>query len=253
MIIAAWNVNSLRARLPLILQWLKERKPDVVLFQETKVVDELFPADIFEDIGYRCVFHGQKSYNGVAILSKYNFDSVTKGIPGFDDNDARYIEVEIGKYRISSVYIPNGREIGDPHYYYKERFFAALADHVGRHDDSWIIGGDYNVAPSDADVYDPKIWSSSHIICSDKERMWLGNLMSKGLCDVFDKKGMNSKFTWWDYRTRGWSAGRGLRIDLMLVSHVLPDSLKNLAVDDYTRGLQRPSDHAPVWIEIDDI
>ena len=256
-IIATWNVNSIRARLPLAERWLKEAAPDVALLQETKVEDDQFPREVFEDLGYNVCTFGQKSYNGVAILSKNTIEDVVRGLPGWDEgtDEARYIEAFTGGLRVASIYIPNGQDLDHPRFAVKGRFFEALNAHTKRllkQDEAFILGGDFNVAPFEADVYDPKLWSN-RILCSDSERHWMRSLINLGLFDPLQKSvtaAETNPFTWWDYRTRGFEHDRGLRIDHLLLSPSAANRLQSARVDRATRGWERPSDHAPALCQL---
>lgn len=248
--IASWNVNSIRARLPLLIAWLKEKKPDIVLLQETKTINELFPQEEIEDLAYNIALSGQKTYNGVAILSKFPLEDITVGIPGFEDPQARYIEAVTHGVRVASVYVPNGGDLGLPSYTYKLSFLKQLYGHTHHlltYDETLILGGDFNVAPSDEDVYDPQKWQNS-ILCSTPEREAFRALLGLGLIDglralyPLDK----SLYTWWDYRARGWEANHGLRIDHFLLSPQAADRLQSGEVEKSLRGCPKPSDHAPI-------
>lgn len=256
-IIATWNVNSIRTRLPLAERWLKEATPDVVLLQETKVEDALFPLTPFEDLGYNVCVFGQKSYNGVAILSKSPIEDVTRGLPGWDEgaDEARYVEAFTGGLRVASIYVPNGQDLDHPRFAVKGRFFDALNVHARallKQEEAFVLGGDFNVAPFEADVYDPKLWSN-RILCSDLERRWMRSLVNLGLYDPLQKsvtRAETNPFTWWDYRTRGFEDDRGLRIDHLLLSPQAANRLEGARVDRATRGWERPSDHAPVVVTL---
>lgn len=257
--ITTFNVNSLRARMPHVIQFLQEEDVDVLLLQETKVEDAAFPAEPLEDLGYNVVFHGQKSYNGVAIVSKHPLEEVTRGLTHADDNapilkDARYIEAFAGGVWVASVYVPNGEAVGHAKYQAKEIFFKALANHLKPHlerQDAFVLGGDFNVAPTDHDVYDPKKWSN-RILCSDKEREWYRSVLFLGLEDPLDTAtgDATNAFTWWDYRTRGFDQDNGLRIDHLLLSPQAADLFVKGHVSRNIRALERPSDHAPVTVTL---
>lgn len=257
--IASWNVNSIKARLPLVLQWLRECVPDVVLLQEIKVITEDFPSEYFEDLGYNVAIFGQKTYNGVSILSKYPLEDVRRG---FNDNDsggpsifaqARYLEAVTGGMRVASVYVPNGQALDSEKFSQKLTFLEGLQTHVRellKFQEILIIGGDYNIAPQDQDIQELSAWKDG-IMCSTPERKAFYSLENTGLKDAFrllepDAEG----YTWWDYRTRAFARNAGLRIDHMLVSAQAADLLVSCGVNVDTRGWERPSDHAPVWIEL---
>lgn len=252
--IVTWNVNSIRTRLEQTIEWLRAEKPDVVLLQELKVMNEIFPNEPFEDIGYNVAIHGQKSYNGVGILSLKPIDDVVKGLPTFDhDPQARYIEAVIGTVRVASVYVPNGSEVGSDKFAYKLDFLKALQQHLVHlksFEEICVIGGDFNVAPTDLDVYNPDLWKNK-ILCSPPERAHFQSLLNTGYEDAIRMLHPEEvMYTWWDYRTRSWERGGGLRIDHLLVSPKGTPCLHAAGVDKYMRANLRASDHAPVWCEI---
>ncbi len=260
--IVTWNVNSLRARLPSILRYLDEYAPDVVLFQEIKMLTEMFPHDVFEERGYSTHAFGQKTYNGVAIIAKGNIEDPQDNVPTFEDVQARYTEAYIdGKVKVASVYVPNGEDLGTEKYAYKLRFLEAFESHLQdllKEDVPLCIGGDFNIAPGDADVYDPKRWNEKRILCSPPEREAYQRLLSLGYIDALDVLNPSEDntprpeiFTWWDYRTRGWDRGHGLRIDHLLLNSQGHQLLKDGGVHRDIRGWERPSDHGPVWIKLD--
>jgi len=248
--IASWNVNSIRARLPLLLEWLKEKSPDIVLLQETKIPDDQFPREEIEDLHYNIAFSGQKSYNGVAILSKSPIEDITRGIPEFGDEQARYLEGVTRGLRVASIYVPNGMEVGSEKYAYKLTFLQHLYEHTRRlltYDEALVLGGDFNIAPTDEDVHNPQEWHE-RLLCSTPERAAFRALTGLGLTDalraLYPKE--TDLYTWWDYRARGWSANQGLRIDHFLLSPQAADRLQKGEVDKAMRGLPKASDHAPV-------
>ncbi|MHA1558803.1 MAG: exodeoxyribonuclease III [Alphaproteobacteria bacterium] len=252
--IATWNVNSVRARLPVISSWINDKKPDVLLLQELKCEKHNFPFTFFEDLGYNCAVFGQKRLNGVAILSKSPLDDIEFGLPTYkEDENARYIEAVIGSVRVASVYVPNGKEVGSKDYLYKLSFFENLYKHledVFRYNEICIIGGDFNVAPFDEDVYDPDVWRDK-IICSIKEREAFRALLNLGYEDalrIFNKK--SDLFSWWDYRGKSFEMNRGLRIDHMLLSPKASDSIKEAFIDKSPRSLAKTSDHTPVVVNL---
>ena len=256
-VIATWNVNSVRARLELVVRWLKMATPDVILLQETKVEDAQFPREPLEDLGFNVCTFGQKSYNGVAILSKSPIEDVTRGLPHWEEgaSEARYIEAFTCGVRVASIYVPNGQDLDHPRFAVKGRFFEALHCHTKtlltqdiNACEAFILGGDFNVAPFESDVYDPAVWSN-RILCSDPERRWMRSLVNLGLYDPLQASLTRAKtnpFTWWDYRTRGFGDDRGLRIDHLLLSPKAANRFEGAHVDKETRGWERPSDHAPV-------
>lgn len=253
--IASWNVNSLNVRLPHLVEWLKDRQPDIVGLQETKLEDAKFPDAVLAELGYRSVFAGQKTYNGVAILSRAPARDVQVGIPGFDDGQKRVIAATVGDLRVVDLYVVNGKAVGDEKYDYKLRWLDAahdwLAAEITRHP-NLVVLGDFNIAPDDRDVHDPEAWRE-RILCSTPERDALGRLLSLGLHDSFrlhhDEGG---QFSWWDYRAAGFRRNLGLRIDLVLLSDALKDRCTAAGIDREPRTWERPSDHAPVIAELAD-
>jgi len=259
MLIASWNINSIRTRLDQLISWLQKVSPDVVLLQETKVLDEAFPREFIEDSGYNIAIHGQKSYNGVAILSKYPLEDVQVGFSGQEDPaQARYLEAVTNQVRVASIYVPNGQEVGHDKYLYKLRFLDNLYHHTNTLltlNEKIILGGDYNIAPFDQDVYDVKKFQD-RILASPVERQALRKLTNAGWIDAaaaYQKAhDLNPEtfYTWWDYRQGSWEQNRGLRIDHFLVSPQAADCIDKVGVDAETRGNTRPSDHAPVLLTL---
>ena len=251
--IASWNVNSLNVRLPHLLHWLAEAKPDVVALQETKLEDHRFPEDALLEAGYRSVFAGQKTYNGVAILARQAISDVQAGIPGFDDPQKRAIAATVGDIRIVDLYVVNGEAVGSEKFAYKLRWLDAVREwlraELAAHP-KLVVLGDFNIAPDDRDVWDPKRWREK-ILCSTPEREAYRGLLELGLSDSFrlfnDEAGQHS---WWDYRLSGFERGWGLRIALALVSDALKARCSAAGIDREPRGRERPSDHTPVWVEI---
>jgi exodeoxyribonuclease-3 len=240
---------------------LHQNNIDILLLQETKVLDDQFPRDEIEDLGYNIAAYGQKTYNGVAILSKYPLEDIKRGLDDLRDDselgsEARYIEAFTKGIRVASLYIPNGREVGHPNYFKKERFFKALCKRASmllKTSESLVWGGDYNVAPQDNDVWDAIKWKE-RILCSTPERNWFRSLVNQGFYDPFAQHFTGSDknaFTWWDYRTRAFETDSGLRIDHMLLSPQAADILCEKHVLRHTRGWDKPSDHAPVAITLD--
>ncbi len=251
--IATWNVNSLKVRLPHLMEWLAANPVDVVCLQETKQQDGDFPRAILLEAGYQSVFSGQKTYNGVAILSRQPISEVQCGIPNFDDEQKRVIAATIGGMRIVCVYIPNGQSLDSDKYQYKLKWLQALkiwlADELAQHPQLALLG-DYNIAPEDRDVYDPAGWTGN-ILVSEPERMAFQGLLQLGLHDAFRLFGQPEKsYSWWDYRMMAFRRNMGLRIDHILVSDVSRCSA--CYIDKSPRKLERPSDHAPVIAELID-
>jgi len=247
--IATWNVNSLKVRLPQVLDWLAGQQPDVLCLQETKLEDRAFPLAEIEAAGYRVIHHGQKTYNGVALLARGEPVDVVRGIPGLDDPQARVIAASIGGVRLVCAYFPNGQAVGSDKYAYKLRWLAALqawlADEIGRHSRLALLG-DFNIAPEDRDVHDPEAWRGQ-VLCSDPERQAFRDLVGLGLRDAFRLFDQPDKtFSWWDYRMLAHQRNLGLRIDHILLSPPLADACVACTIDRAPRRLERPSDHAPV-------
>jgi exodeoxyribonuclease-3 len=257
--IAAWNVNSIKSRLHQLLPWLKETAPDVVLLQETKTMNDTFPYMEIEELGYNIAVQGQKSYNGVAILSKHPLDDIRTTLPG-DDNDleARYIEAVVstkGKaIRVASVYVPNGQSPDSDKFQYKLRFFNRLFIHAKRLlklEEPLVMGGDYNVAPDPMDVYDPAYLDGS-ICYHPLERDALRAILNLGIYDAFRTLNPTAQhFSWWDYRAGNFDGGKGMRIDHLLLSPQALDILQTCEIVSHLRGQERPSDHAPVMCVLD--
>ncbi|MFN3843136.1 MAG: exodeoxyribonuclease III [Rehaibacterium terrae] len=253
--IASWNVNSLNVRLPHLVEWLKDRQPDIVGLQETKLEDAKFPAAALAELGYRSVFAGQKTYNGVAILSREPARDVQVGIPGFEDEQKRVIAATVGDLRVVDLYVVNGKAVGDEKYDYKLRWLDAahdwLAAEIARHP-NLIVLGDFNIAPDDRDVHDPEAWREQ-ILCSTPEREALRRLLALGLHDSFRlHHDQGGHYSWWDYRAAGFRRNLGLRIDLVLLSDALRGRCTAASIDREPRTWERPSDHAPVIAELAD-
>jgi exodeoxyribonuclease III len=251
--LASWNVNSLKVRLPHLLDWLGAQQPDVVCLQETKTEDANFPLAAIEAAGYRAVFCGQKSYNGVAILARGPLAEVQHGIPDFADDPKRLIAATVGDVRVISAYAPNGQSLESDKYAYKLRWYEALAawmqQELARHPRLALLG-DFNVAPEDRDVHNPKRWEGG-IHVSPPERAAFRKLLDAGLADSFRLFEQPEKeFSWWDYRLNAFQRGWGLRIDFVLLSTALAKGCKAAVIDKAPRALERPSDHAPVLAEI---
>jgi exodeoxyribonuclease-3 len=247
--LATWNVNSLKVRMPHLAGWLARHAPDVVCLQETKCEDAKFPGAEVEAAGYRWVHHGQKTYNGVALLARGECSNVARGIPAFDDEQRRVIVADVGATRVVSVYVPNGQSVGSEKYAYKLRWLRALRDwleaEVKAHPRLAVLG-DFNIAPEPRDVHDPLAWEGQ-VLFSEPEREALRSLFGLGFADAFRLFEQPEKsYTWWDYRMNAFRRGLGLRIDHVLLSPALARDCTACFVDTAPRQLERPSDHAPV-------
>ncbi len=251
--LATWNVNSLKVRLPRLLAWMAGHAPDVLALQETKLTDDVFPYDELAAAGYASVASGQKTYNGVAVLTRVPraaaMDDVVTAIPGFDDPQKRVLAVTIGDTRVVDLYVPNGQEVGSDKYAYKLAWFAALTpwlrEELARHPRLAVLG-DFNVAPEDRDVHDPAAWAGK-VLCSEPEREALRGLFALGLADsfrLFDQP--ERSYSWWDYRMLAFQKKQGLRIDHILVSPALAADCTACTIDVAERKGDKPSDHAPV-------
>jgi len=254
--IATWNVNSVKARLPHLLRWLEDAAPDVVLLQETKVVDEAFPAEPLADLGYNAATTGQKTYNGVAVLSKRPIEVLADRLPGdTEDPQARYLEAFTGNVRVASIYAPNGNPTDSDKFAYKLAWLKRLNEHVRgtlEDEEAFVLGGDYNVAPDDGDVYDPESWRGD-ALCRPESRAALRAIVYMGLTDAIRAiDPQPGRYTWWDYRAGAWPGDRGLRIDHLLLSPQAADRLNDAGIDKTPRGWDKASDHTPVWCELTD-
>jgi len=255
MIIATWNVNSISVRLPHVLQWLEKYKPNVLCIQETKATDDKFPAQSFGGIGYHCEFFGEKAYNGVAILSDSKPSRVLKGFAGEPASASkRFIEVAIGPLSVLNVYIPNGSEVGSDKFHYKLKWVETLGDHLNQAHkpaEKLVLCGDFNVAPEERDVHDPRLWQN-RILFSQPERDALQHIKEWGFTDTFRLHTQDGgHYTWWDYRAGAFRRNLGLRIDHVWVSAPLAGRSQTTWIDKEPRGWERPSDHAPVVAEFE--
>ncbi len=253
--VATWNVNSIRARCEAVMRWLQKQSPDVLCVQETKVSDEAFPAEPFREIGYDAVFSGQKSYNGVAILSRLPIRDVYRGFPAFpDDPQKRLITARIDGIWIVNVYLPNGESVGSQKFAYKLDFFKRLRAYLADNhdpDEPLLLAGDLNVAPEDRDVYDPDEWQGE-ILCHPEERAALADLKLWGLSDLFRRHHPEGgHYSWWDYRTGAFRRDRGLRIDHLMGSPSLVARSVSCEIDKESRAIEKPSDHAAVMVTFD--
>jgi exodeoxyribonuclease-3 len=251
--IATWNVNSLKVRLPHVLDWLAAAQPDVLCLQETKQEDSQFPLAAVQQAGYQAVYSGQKTYNGVAILSKLAPTDVQRGLPDFADEQKRLIAATVDGVRIVCVYVPNGQSVDSDKYQYKLAWLAALrtwlAAELQRHPALALLG-DYNIAPEDRDVYDPQAWSGN-VLVSEPERAAFNGLLQLGFSDGFRLfEQPERSYSWWDYRMMAFRRKMGLRIDHILLSAALVPQCTASHIDIAPRKLERPSDHAPVLVEL---
>jgi exodeoxyribonuclease-3 len=256
--IATWNVNSIKQRVDNLATWLKEREPDIVCLQETKCVDDAFPREPLEALGYNVAVHGQKTFNGVAILSKLPFDEVTPRLPGDDDDDhARFIEAVVstksGALRIASIYLPNGNPPDTDKYPYKLKWMDRLFHYARERmalEEPLVLAGDYNAIPTSADVYNPAAWIGDALYLPKTRAKWRA-LRDLGLADairaVSDSPGL---FTFWDYQAGAWQKNNGIRIDHVLLSPQATDRLESAGIDKHVRGWEKPSDHVPVFVDL---
>jgi exodeoxyribonuclease III len=257
--IATWNVNSVKQRIENLTAWLTERAPDIVCLQETKTVDESFPREAIEALGYNVAVHGQKTFNGVAILSKFKFDEVTPRLPGDPaDDHARFIEAVVstkaGSLRVASIYLPNGNPTGTDKYTYKIKWMERLAKYAHERlqlEEPLIMAGDYNVIPTADDVHNPAAWTTDALFLPQTRDKFRG-LINLGLTDalraVTDEAGL---YTFWDYQAGAWQKNWGIRIDHLLLSPQAADHLTTAGIDKHVRSWERPSDHVPVYIDLD--
>jgi exodeoxyribonuclease-3 len=256
--IASWNVNSIKIRAETVADWLRKAEPDILCLQELKCEDEAFPRAVLEDLGYNIALFGQKTYNGVAILSKWPMSDLTTGLPTFaGDDQSRYIEAVIGlpdrAIRVASIYLPNGNPTDSAKFDYKLRWMSALREHAAGlllYEEPLVLAGDYNVIPANTDVYDPKAWEGDALF-RPESRAAFRSLMSLGLRDALrlcsDEPGL---YTFWDYKGGAWPKNHGIRIDHLLLSPEAASVLQKAGIDKYVRGWEKPSDHVPVWAQL---
>ncbi len=256
--IATWNINGIKARLTAVKKWLEQTGPDIVCFQEIKSQTSAFPSELFEDFGYNVVVNGQKSFNGVAILSKLPIDDITDTLPGDDtDEQARYLEISVteGKtsLRVSSIYLPNGNPVESDKFPYKLAWMKRLENHVLTlldYEEPLVLAGDYNIIPSDIDVYDPDAWRDDALF-RPESLSHFRTICNLGLTDAYRACHSNgNQYTFWDYQRGAWQKDHGLRIDHLLLSPQAADRLKTCHIDRFTRGWEKPSDHTPVWVDL---
>jgi exodeoxyribonuclease-3 len=257
--LATFNVNSINARLPRILEWFDKARPDAVVLQEIKCVDDKFPYLEFEDRGYNITVHGQKTYNGVALLSKHPFEEARKGLPGDESDDhARYIEALLTPkgakpVRFVGVYAPNGNPAPGPKFDYKLKWLRRLKAHAAellQFEEALVIAGDFNVIPQDEDAHDPKAWLTDALFLPESRAAWRA-IVNLGFTDAVRQIHPNGGcFSFWDYQAGAWEKDNGIRIDHMLLSPQAADLLKDAGTDRSERNKERPSDHVPVWLEL---
>jgi exodeoxyribonuclease-3 len=256
--IATWNVNSIKVRRDNVLRWLREAEPEVACLQEIKCTDDGFPHAAFEDLGYNVAVHGQKTYNGVAILSKHPLEDVAPGLPGDDSDDqARYLEAVIslpgGVVRVASIYLPNGNPADGPKFGYKLDWMDRLkvhARHLMAYEEPLVLAGDYNVIPTENDVHDPDAWRDDALFLPETRAAFRAILHS-GFADAFRASTDEPhRYTFWDYQGNAWPRNHGIRIDHLLLSPQAADRLKACVIDKAPRSWEKPSDHVPVWAEL---
>jgi len=252
--IATWNVNSLKVRLPHVLDWLATSQADILCLQETKTIDENFPVDDIKAAGYNVVFSGQKTYNGVAIISKKEAGDIVTDVAGLEDPQRRILGATIDGTRILNLYVVNGQEVGSEKYAHKLHWLDRITAHISeqlQQYERFVVLGDFNIAPDDRDVHDPEAWHE-RILCSTPEREALQKILDLGLADTFRLfEQEENSYSWWDYRAAGFRRNRGLRIDLVRASKALADTCRACTIDKEPRRLERPSDHTPVIAEFD--
>lgn len=251
--LASWNVNSLKVRLDQVLAWLDSSQVDVLALQEIKMTDDQFPVEAFTERGFHVVFSGQKTYNGVAIISRQPIQDVVTDVPCLDDPQRRILAATIGDIRLINLYVPNGSEVGSEKYEYKLTWLPHVTDFIQQQLTQYprmAVVGDFNIAPDDRDVHDPKEWEGC-VLVSALEREAFAKLLALGLHDSFRNFPQEEQlFSWWDYRAAGFRRNRGLRIDHILLSDALNKMCLVSAIDKAPRRAERPSDHAPVWVEL---
>jgi len=257
--IATWNVNGIKARLDTVMRWLKHAQPDVACLQEIKSIDEAFPVSIFEDAGYHVATHGQKGFNGVALISKPPLADVRRSLPGDDkDRQSRYIEALVmgqgAPFRIASIYLPNGNPVNTEKFSYKLAWMERLeryAEHLLQAEEQTILAGDFNVIPEPVDCYAPQAWSDDALF-RPESRVAFRRLKYLGFTDALRACNPNNQvYTFWDYQAGAWQKNNGIRIDHLMLSPQASDRLKHAGVDKHMRGQEQPSDHVPVYAEFD--
>ncbi|MDJ0929634.1 exodeoxyribonuclease III [Breoghania sp.] len=256
--IATWNINGVKARIDTALAWLKEAEPDVACLQEIKSVDENFPREAFEKLGYNIETHGQKGFNGVALLSRHPFDEVTARLPNDEeDEQTRYLEgvisVPSGVIRVASLYLPNGNPVDSPKFPYKLGWMERLERHARKllqEEEPFVLAGDYNVIPEPEDARHPEIWEGDALYRPETRRAFR-SLKNLGLTDALRACHADERFTFWDYQAGAWQKNIGIRIDHLLLSPQAAGRLRGCEIDAHVRGWEKPSDHVPIWIDLD--
>ncbi len=251
--VASWNVNSLRVRLEQVLNWFQSKEVDILALQETKLLDEHFPFQVFRDLGYQVVYSGQKTYNGVAVISRYPITEVVCDVADLEDPQRRILAVSTASIRLINLYVPNGEGLSSAKYLYKldwlQKIRAFIQEQLKLYPKLAVVG-DFNIAPEDQDVHDPLEWQNA-VLVSPLERQAFTDLLALGLTDSFRNFEQEEQlFSWWDYRAAGFRRNRGLRIDHILLSKPLLASCQASKIDKEPRKEPRPSDHAPVWVEL---
>ena len=253
--LATWNVNSLRVRLEQVLAWSAEARPSILALQETKMADDVFPAEALNAAGWQVEYAGQAAYNGVAVMADAPLERLADSLPGFDDEQRRLLTVKVRDLVLVNVYVPNGQSVGADKYAYKLDWLDALNGYIGgllKEHDHVAVAGDFNIAPEDRDVHDPKAWEGS-VLVSEDERAAFRKLCALGLTDSFRLfEQPEQSYSWWDYRQAAFRRNRGLRIDHILMSDALAKRCKGVHIDAAPRAWPRPSDHTPVVAELDD-
>jgi len=256
--LATWNINGIKARIDALTAWLEAARPDVVCLQETKSVDEGFPADAFADLGYQVAVHGQKAFNGVAILAKHPLEDVSRGLPGDkSDVQSRYIEAVVagpaGVVRVASIYLPNGNPIGTEKFAYKLAWMRRLEAHARDRlalEEPLVLAGDFNVIPEPIDASNPAAWTEDALF-QPESRTAFRRLLNIGLTDAIRATETGSHvYTFWDYQAGAWQKDNGIRIDHLLLSPQAADRMTSAGIDRQVRGGDKPSDHVPVWVEL---
>jgi exodeoxyribonuclease III len=256
--IATWNVNSIKQRIENAVTWLSDRRPDIVCLQETKCVDDSFPREPFEALGYNLAVHGQKTFNGVAVLSRLPFDEVTVRLPGDEiDDHARFIEIVVsvngGALRVASLYLPNGNPTGTEKYSYKLNWMDRLIRYARERlelEEMLVLAGDYNVIPTEADAHDPQLWANDALFLP-ATRAKFRTLMNLGMTDsVRATSDAGGLYTFWDYQAGAWQKNNGIRIDHLMLSPHAADRLTGAGIDNYVRAWEKPSDHVPAWVDL---